>query len=465
MSSKGKVLIVGGGIAGIKAALELQAHGIEYLLLEAKERLGGRMKTVEGVNAKYDVGGSWFHDTLSNPLFDEENALPEGQGVKWHYDDMPYKYYDKDGEVPAESRLVPISEEIASYIEMISQDDLSKDTSVYELLSDYFKLKKNFLTTKQIEHAYGFKRHLELWHGIDIGRMSAKYCDVENNGRNALALHYDAVLKRHTDQLSENSYKLNKPIKLIERIDKNRKVRITATDDEEFTADYAIVTIPYPMYGLDKNEKGAIKFEPNLPERITETFSKTHYGALGKVILEFEEEFWGTETERMLCIASPPDGYVDSILNDTPSPELLDPKSPKTWEYPILFLNFATSLHIPSLVCLTQSPLTDYLESNPKKAWEHLKPMVQVISGKKDIPTPKNVFTSEWTTDEYQRGSYTACFPGDDPISSILAFQEGFGNIRFAGEHTILDGCGCVHGAWASGIREAKYIIEKLGIK
>lgn len=462
MVSRGKVLIVGGGIAGIKAALELKAHGIEYLILEAKDRLGGRMKTVEGVNTKYDVGASWFHDTLSNPLFDEENGLPDGKGVKWHYDDMPYKFYDKDGEVPDESRLVPISEEITSFIEMESQNDLFKDTSVYESISDYFKQKKKFLTKKQIEHAYGFKRHLELWHGIDIGRMSAKYCDAGHNGRNALSLHYDTVLKRHTDQLDEGSYELNKPIKLIERTDKNRKVKITAVDGKEYTGDYAIVTIPYSMYELDENEKGAIKFEPKLPDRLRETFSKTHFGALGKVILEFDEEFWGTKTERMLCLASPPEGYIDSILNDKPTPELLDPKSPKTWEYPILFLNFATSLKIPSLVCLTQSPLTDYLESNPDKAWEYLKPMVQVISGKKDIPTPKNVFTSEWTTNVYQRGSYTACFPEDDPISSILAFQEGFGNIRFAGEHTILDGCGCVHGAWASGLREAQYIIEKL---
>lgn len=467
MSNEKKVLIIGGGISGIKASLELKSHGIDSLILEAKDRLGGRLKTIEGLNSKYDVGASWFHDTLSNPLFDEENTLPVEERVKYHFDDMPHQVYDKDGKIPPDSRLSAISDEIGKYLELESQQNLDSDKPVYETMIKYFKSKKHLLTDKQIEHALAYKRYLELWHGIDIKRLSTKYSEIENNGRNALTMAYDTVLKRHTDQLSSDDYKLNKPIKAIERFDNNKKVKVTCVDGEVFISDYCIVTIPQSIIALDQSEEGSIKFTPSLPTRLIDSLKKCHFGALGKVVMEFDECFWGKEYERFLTLSSAPKGFIESIRNNDDEssssiPELVSSTSPSSWDYPILFLNFAADFGQNSLVALTQSPLTEYLESNQDKAWEYLKPLVQTFSQKTEIPNPKNCFTTEWTLDPYQRGSYTACFPGDDPISVVLAFEEGFGNVRFAGEHTILEGSGCVHGAWLSGVREATYIINQL---
>ncbi|CAM9023146.1 unnamed protein product [Wickerhamomyces anomalus] len=462
MGSKGKVIIIGGGIAGIKAALELNKHGIGYFILEAKDRLGGRLKTVEGLNTKYDMGASWFHDTLSNPLFDTENSLPVGERAQFYYDDIPHKTFDQNGTVPADSRLEPIAAEISKYIEMENLRDLDADKSVYETVIKYFQEKKHLLSKRQIEHALGYIRKLELWHGISINELSSKYSEVENNGRNALVKNYDTILNRHVAQLSKDSYKLNTAVKSITRTSKNKKVKVTTVDGEEYEGDFAIVAVPQSMIALGEQEMGAIKFEPKLPQRITESLKKCHFGALGKVVLEFDECFWGTDDERFVCLSSPPEGFAEAILDDKTVPNFPNSETPKPFDYPVLFLNFAADFNKPSLVAITQSPLTDYLEENPEKAWKFLKPYVQVISSKKDIPDPKNVFTSEWTTDPYQRGSYSACFPGDDPISAVVAFEEGFGNVRFAGEHTIMDGNGCVHGAWMSGLREATYIIDHL---
>ncbi|CCH41220.1 Amine oxidase [flavin-containing] A [Wickerhamomyces ciferrii] len=462
MASKAKVLIVGGGIAGIKAALELKANGVEFLILEAKDRLGGRLKTVQGKNTKYDLGASWFHETLNNPLFDEELHLPRSERINFHFDDMPIKIFDKNGEVPPTSRLEAIGEEITKYIELKCQEDLEGDKSVYESIIDYFRLKKELLTDDQIVHALGYQRCLELWHGVASNKLSSKYCDVENAGRNALALNYDHLLKRHTDQLLANDYILNKPVKSIKRTDNKTKVQVISTDSEEFVADYVIVAVPQSIIALDPKEKGGITFEPELPKTLTDALEKSHFGSLGKVVIEFEECFWGKDAERFVCLSEAPKDFVKSLEDKSIIPKFPGKDIPKTWEYPILFLNYATSLAKPSLVAFTQSPLTEYLESNPDKAWGYLKPLIQRISDKTDIPNPINQIVTEWTIDPYQRGAYTACFPGDDPISAMIAFEQGFGNVRFAGEHTILEGCGCVHGAWNSGKREANYIINCL---
>ena len=42
-----KVLIVGGGAAGLAAAKTFESNGIDYVLLEAQDYLGGRIRTVD----------------------------------------------------------------------------------------------------------------------------------------------------------------------------------------------------------------------------------------------------------------------------------------------------------------------------------------------------------------------------------------------------------------------------------
>jgi monoamine oxidase len=59
-----RVAIVGGGLAGLNAARLLQRAGVDYLLLEARQRLGGRILTVDETGRLaddgFDLGPSWF---------------------------------------------------------------------------------------------------------------------------------------------------------------------------------------------------------------------------------------------------------------------------------------------------------------------------------------------------------------------------------------------------------------------
>lgn len=108
--------------------------------------------------------------------------------------------------------------------------------------------------------------------------------------------------------------------------------------------------------------------------------------------------------------------------------------------------------------------MTEYIEKNPEKAWSYMKPIIsRLAKSPKDVLEPENVVCSQWTVNPYSRGSYAACTPGNDPTDLVIQLTRGMGNIRFAGEHTILDGAGAVHGAWISGKREARYILIKTG--
>jgi monoamine oxidase len=55
-----KTLIVGGGLSGLVLAESLESQGIEYLLVEARPRLGGRIMTHHQGSAYFDLGPAWF---------------------------------------------------------------------------------------------------------------------------------------------------------------------------------------------------------------------------------------------------------------------------------------------------------------------------------------------------------------------------------------------------------------------
>ena len=63
-----RVLVVGAGIAGLTAANALTHAGVECVVLEARDRIGGRLHTVDVGGSPVDLGGSWIHMPGGNPM-------------------------------------------------------------------------------------------------------------------------------------------------------------------------------------------------------------------------------------------------------------------------------------------------------------------------------------------------------------------------------------------------------------
>src|SRR5574340_848934 len=69
-------VIIGGGAAGIAAAHRLHESGVTCLLIEPRERLGGRAFTEMHGGFPIDLGCGWFHSADRNPWV----AIAERQG-------------------------------------------------------------------------------------------------------------------------------------------------------------------------------------------------------------------------------------------------------------------------------------------------------------------------------------------------------------------------------------------------
>ncbi len=72
-----RVIIVGAGMAGLAAASKLRRAGIASVVLEARDRVGGRLHTIDLAGVPVDLGGSWIHHPIGNPL----SALCDELGI------------------------------------------------------------------------------------------------------------------------------------------------------------------------------------------------------------------------------------------------------------------------------------------------------------------------------------------------------------------------------------------------
>lgn len=109
MSSTYDVVVVGAGLSGLQAALTLDAAGLRYVVLEARDRVGGKTLTLrcpKTGSVKSDLGAAWINDTNQSRMWDLAQELgletyvqnttgdvvvqeSDGKLVKFPYGDAP----------------------------------------------------------------------------------------------------------------------------------------------------------------------------------------------------------------------------------------------------------------------------------------------------------------------------------------------------------------------------------------
>lgn len=101
MSNLRGLVIIGGGAAGIGAAREARARGIDALIVEAKERLGGRAHSIEWSGYRLDLGCTWLHSAERNTLkaqAERIGAAIDRNSTRWlsQYQDLGFSRAEQE---------------------------------------------------------------------------------------------------------------------------------------------------------------------------------------------------------------------------------------------------------------------------------------------------------------------------------------------------------------------------------
>ncbi len=88
------VIVIGAGISGLSAALKLKEKGFTVKVLEAQEKVGGRLRSNRSLGIAFDEGASWIHGITGNPI----SSLAQKAGMTtFHTDDSSILAYDLGG--------------------------------------------------------------------------------------------------------------------------------------------------------------------------------------------------------------------------------------------------------------------------------------------------------------------------------------------------------------------------------
>lgn len=404
------VAIIGAGAAGLAAARTLEGSGLSSIVLEARDRIGGRAHTmIVGDGIPFDLGCGWLHSADENPFV----GIAEKLGFQIERSLPPWRQRSYKEIFPQAER----DDFFAALDAFFTRTETAAKAAQDSVASDYLEPGNRWNPMIDAISTY--------INGCELDQVSVKdfeaYEDTEINWR--VPRGYGALIAAYG---APCNVALNCNVTLIDH--SGARIRIE-TSRGTLTADKVIVCVPTDLIAAQ-----AIRFSPALPDKMD---------AAANLPL-------GADDKIMLALTGDHDLPTDGNL-----------RAP----------TMRTAMGTYHLRPLGRNCIEGFFGGRYARELEKAGPGAMAAAAIDEVVgllgadyrkklTPLG--ESHWSRDPFARGSYSHALPGHADKRAVLAAPVN-SRIFFAGEATSPDFFTTAHGAQQSGVRAAKEAMGSRG--
>ncbi|KIM93665.1 hypothetical protein OIDMADRAFT_61307 [Oidiodendron maius Zn] len=430
------VIVVGAGLSGLHAAYLLQEIGLSTLILEARDRVGGKTLStdrVDGITVKQEYGAAWINNSTQSQIW--KLACELGLAGMVQLSEGKVVAQDIDGNcIEAIKQCLTLRDMVEdittctdgplqSHVERESLDSISFGTYLHRNTKGSKRAQASAKTTSELEEGYcrceAIKKH------------GGQYIRVKEG--------VSSFGERMLQRLVPGTLKLESPVKTIKEISELGLTQVTITaagGAQSFLAKRVIISIPSPVYRT-------ITFSPPLSPKKRAYVNATRYSSYTKYLIMFKTPFW---REKGYCgLAQSFVGPV-SVFRDTSADDAEDQQYCLT-----------------CFICGSFARSWSALSSSEKRS-AVLKQVSVIFAGGRDITVWfEEALESPWMDEEYSGwGCPMPILPPGVLSRCWDAFTATEGALHFIGNETATIWRGYMDGAIRTAERGSAEVIAAL---
>ena len=422
------VAVIGAGASGIAASEKLLDAGFKVVLIEARDRMGGRASTREVGSVLFDEGPSWLSDSRANYL----RTTAESSGVKLYPTDFNRALVQYKGvNVPidmTEFMKAVKRRLILPYIKLHTREFFGSRKTLPSMASMLDPLLEKYGAQAAYARELVILNEASNLDRASISTLLRGHDSIGDDGHDPLPTD-DVIMVEGMQAFVTSLAKKVKPsfeeaVEAVIRTESGIRVKTTRRGID---ADAVIVTVP-----LGVLKAGTIEFDPGLPVEYTAAIDRLGFGTEKKTCLVYPDTNWAKEHHIVGLHDSP---YFNSIVN------------------------VAAIAGQPMIIGMSagdKQVAADSLSIDELATALHAN--VRATLGS-DIPDPISYSTTDWGNDPFALGAYSYSSLDELGNEKEILQRPIAGRILLAGE-ALSDRNGYVDGAWNDGQRAASAIID-----
>ncbi|HEY4324691.1 MAG TPA: NAD(P)/FAD-dependent oxidoreductase [Mucilaginibacter sp.] len=429
------ILIIGAGAAGLMAARTLAKAGKKVIVLEARNRCGGRIHTIhnQAFLKNTELGAEFIHGNLPVTL----NLLKEA-GIAYQSVNAEMWRYNN-------GHLSNVGFFITDWGVLIQRlSKLEADVNMGEFLQ------REFPGDRYKELRESVRKFVSGYDTADLWKASAfalrrEWQGEDDDAQRRVKGGYGAVIKYLEDECKNNRGRiyLNSIVKEVHW--SHEGVKAITTEGVVYDASQILIALPLGVLQAYNDERGAIAFHPEIPEQ-KKAIEAMGFGAVIKILLEFDSIFWEDQFVTELAGKSLRNmGYLFS-----------DEEIPTWWTQ--------SPQHSSVLTGWLGGPDAANKKNQPDEAilQQALQSLGKIFKRNPDeLKNGLLAFTIvNWTAEPFTRGSYSFDTVASEESRKLL--NKPLSDILFFAGDYLYDGpaMGTVEAALTSGQRVAKTMLS-----